>query len=629
MAVTEPFGSRENGPRMREVLTAPQAELLQSLFSPAERWGWEYREPDALPELFPHPRPVPYLPWPKWAAELAPKQEQAERSRAGLTIVAAVCLLVTVLIGLSSPFWSVVFLAAAGFFGYLGLARPWLLHRQSAARQRQWMEACVESHGRYRQQLESWAAARQQHERRELERLEASPEWAALRPTGRIHRLDVYGGTASGWEALITSAGASLLGSGVQLTVVDLTQDSVAAELAQLAELRGYGVDVVVLPEQMEDLDPFWGLRPDEVRDVLVEALHGDEPAATHEARSIDGRVLGELCETLSPLLTLGRICAGLRALLRDGRSPSEGDAELAPDEYRRIANLFGETARASMEPRMVALESRLHSLRRLGRWPGGRPLLSGGGGLRVLALDDRGSDLANDVLTHLLLQVLIHTARERRNPSGGEDALLVAGADVLRRRHLERLDQLARQRGIRLVYMFRHLRDEAVDLLGGGGTAIFMRLGNAREAMNAADFIGREHKFVLHQLTRSTGESLTDTFTESVTDTIGTNSSFTRTDLFRILLPIPITNSYTSGRSNSRAWGESRSTATGTTSSESPGQQRVYEFAVEPATLQALPDTALLFVDHQRRQGPRARLGDCNPDIVTLPNVSAEPFGD
>jgi hypothetical protein len=611
---------------MAELLTTPQAELLRSLFAPAERWGWEYRDPATVPLVFPHPRPVPHPPPPTWAAELAPRLEQAEQTRVLLAVGAATSLLIALSIGLGSPFWSLLFLAAAAGLGWLGLVRPRLLRRQAADRQRQWMEACVEHHDRYFQQLQSWTAAREEHRRREHQRLAASPAWAALRPWRMLERLDVFGGTAYGWEALVTAAGASLLGGGARLTVVDLSHDAVAAELAQLAALRGCGVDVVVLPRHMEELDLFAGLRPGEVRDVLVEALHGDEREASHEARSIDGRVLGELCETLGAPLTLGRICAALGVLLRHGRSP-DGAGELDPDECRRIANLFGATARASMEPRMVALESRLHGLRRLGRRPGGRPLSAADAQLRVVALDQSGSDLVDDVLSHLLLQVLIHAARDGNGRRPGGDALLVAGADALRRRHLERLDQLARQRGIRLVYMFRHLRDETVDLLGSGGAVIFMRLGNAREAMHAAEFIGREHKFVLHQLTRSTGESVTHTTTDSVTDTTGTSTSTTRSDLLRTFLPVPLTDSYTSGRSGSRAWGQSSSLATGTTTGASSGQQRVYELAVEPTTLQTLPQTAVVFVDHEARRGPRARLGDCNPDIVTLPNVSAEPF--
>jgi hypothetical protein len=174
---------------------------------------------------------------------------------------------------------------------------------------------------------------------------------------------------------------------------------------------------------------------------------------------------------------------------------------------------------------------------------------------------------------------------------------------------------------------MFRHLRDEVTDLLGGGGAAFFMRIGNAKEASAVAEFIGREHKFVLHQLTRSTGQNVTHTVGENTSDTTGGQTSQTRTDLFRILFPIPVSNSYTAGQNRSRTWGESRSIATGTSTSESPGQQRVYELAVEPHVLQTLPETAFLYVDSLPELGPRAKLGDCNPDILTLPNVSPEPL--
>lgn len=202
-----------------------------------------------------------------------------------------------------------------------------------------------------------------------------------------------------------------------------------------------------------------------------------------------------------------------------------------------------------------------------------------------------------------------------------------MAGADALRRRHLERLDQLATQRGIRLAYMFRHVRDEATDLLGGGGAAFFMRVGNAKEAGAVAEFIGREHKFVLHQLTRSTGENVTHTVGENTSETIGDQASESYTKQVFTRFPTQASNSYTSGRNWSRTWGESRSVATGTSTSESPGQQRVYEFAIEPRVLQTLPETAFLFVDSVHEPGPRAKLGDCNPDILSLPNVSAEPF--
>ncbi len=51
------------------------------------------------------------------------------------------------------------------------------------------------------------------------------------------------------------------------------------------------------------------------------------------------------------------------------------------------------------------------------------------------------------------------------------------------------------------------------------------MRLGNHREAATAADLIGRQHKFVLSQLTASLGGNQTHTRT----DTEGTATTRTR----------------------------------------------------------------------------------------------------
>lgn len=634
--------SREGAVVMRETLTPEQTFLLQRLFTSSARWGWEYREPAAL-KVFPRPRPSCYLPLPSWSAEFAAKKKKAElaaKKRAQLAaqkdaddspspveiLVILSLPLLFVLIGLLIEAYPIPVAITASVICCLAVAWKRWRTRRVAAGHREWMEACVAAHDRYREELQRWTAAKQDHDQREWERLATYPAWGPIYPGRGAGRLDVCGGTACGWGALITGAGASLLGSGAQLTIVDLSQDSVAAELAQFAELRGYETDVVVLPEHMRELDLFAGLTPDEIVNVLVEALHGDHKNGSPEARSTDARILGAVCEALDAPLTLGRICAGLSALLREEPALAPGEA-LTGDEYERINSLFGAIFRKSAEPRVCALESRLHHVRHLGQNPD-RPLGSVCAKLRVVAVTEQASDLVADFLSPLLLQLLIHGMRRGPTEASREPVLMVAGADKVRRRHLERLDQLTRRRGIRLVYLFRHLRDDPVDVLGSGGAALFMRLGNVKEATAAADFIGREHKFVLHQLTRSIGQSATETVGDSFTETIGTSESNTRTELLRWLLPpIPDSSSYTVSTTTSRAWGRSRSQAAGTTSGESLGQQRVYEYEVEPRTLQTVPDTAFLYVDREGRRGRRVTAGDCNPDILTLPNVSAEPF--
>ena len=46
--------------------------------------------------------------------------------------------------------------------------------------------------------------------------------------------------------------------------------------------------------------------------------------------------------------------------------------------------------------------------------------------------------------------------------------------------------------------FHFRHLRDDATAPTGGAAATAFMRLGNHREAAQAASFIGRHHSFTI-----------------------------------------------------------------------------------------------------------------------------------
>ena len=76
------------------------------------------------------------------------------------------------------------------------------------------------------------------------------------------------------------------------------------------------------------------------------------------------------------------------------------------------------------------------------------------------------------------------------------------------------------------------------------------------------------------------------------------------------------------------RNWSTARSWAESTNWSNAAASQRVYEYAVEPAVLQNLPDQALLLVT-RGSGGPVLRSVECDPAIVTLPRVSARPLPD
>jgi hypothetical protein len=201
--------------------------------------------------------------------------------------------------------------------------------------------------------------------------------------------------------------------------------------------------------------------------------------------------------------------------------------------------------------------------------------------------------------------------------------AAIIAGADEITRPHLERLSDACERRGVPLTLMFRHLREDSLQLLGGG-TAAFMRLGSHVEAEQAASYIGRRHTFVLSQRTATLGRN--DSITRTDTDGRGTSDS--GTVAFGSGWPgNPLDLGQRSrGDSTSRNWSTAMSWADGTSWSDSAGTQRVYEYAVEPAVLQSLPERALLLAVREPA-GPRLRAVECDPAIVTLPGVSARPL--
>jgi hypothetical protein len=173
---------------------------------------------------------------------------------------------------------------------------------------------------------------------------------------------------------------------------------------------------------------------------------------------------------------------------------------------------------------------------------------------------------------------------------------------------------------------MFRHLREDSLQLLGGG-TAAFMRLANHAEAEQAASYIGRRHTFVLSQRTATFGRN--DSTTR--TDTDGRGVSDSRTVAFGAGWPgNPLEVGQRSrGVSVSTNTSTAMSWADGTSWSDSAGTQRVYEYAVEPAVLQSLPDRALLLAVRGPNgwAGPRLRAVECDPAIVSLPRVSTRPL--
>jgi hypothetical protein len=204
---------------------------------------------------------------------------------------------------------------------------------------------------------------------------------------------------------------------------------------------------------------------------------------------------------------------------------------------------------------------------------------------------------------------------------------LVVAGADHLGAAPLEAMAKLARTRGLRLVYFFEHLRDSSQQLLGGGHSAtMIMRLGHPTEAATAAEYIGRGYTFKIAQITQQHG--FTDTtgggenWGESRSESANWSVNASGSDALSIASNMSRQSSVSQTSGTSTSWSHATSTTDGTTN------QRVYEFAVEPQSIQTLPVTAFLLVEGvgQKR---RAVVADANPEIATLDRVASRPAPD
>lgn len=639
-------------------MTGSRGDLVAGMFSPPERWGWEFAPPASArpaPELH---RPPMWQPPP--APNVAALAWQRQRVIHGLwkpLLVAGLFLLFGLSIVSASAggglFLIVIGLAIAGFANwpvYSLRRRMETITEQAAAELSRRQHEYQQLHG-------AWQDRVARHDHAEAERVDQAllffPLDAAPAP-----RVDVFGGTGAGWTSLLATAGSSLLADGSGILLLDLGERGVGAGLVLMTNAAsglmvdpaGFPVEVHELPDAgwgLDGLGLFDGLGPADAADLLADAVDGDRRDGGDPAlRAIDGDILAGVTARIADRLTVGRVAAALRVL--DNSDDAFHDAQLSGQEIAALQqrmHSLGQRDRVADQVRFLRTAVETLCGRQLAGGadqpgqPGwtvppaapGEGVLRPVTGLRVLATSSReGSTRRKDLSDRVLVQAVLSQLRRRR-PAGFRETLVVAGADHLGRAALAGLTRHAEVAGVRLVLMFERLTDEAERLLGShGSAAIFMRLGNAKEASTAADFIGKGYRFTLSQLTEQVGKSFAEGTGNSYGTQVGTSESSGRSGG---------SSHGPGGASGNRGWNTSTTTShsetwqrtdsfTETTSTnDGTTYQRVHEYAVEPTILQALPTTAFILVG-TGDGGGRVRSGDCNPGTVLLPKVSAVPRG-
>jgi hypothetical protein len=491
------------------------------------------------------------------------------------------------------------------------------------------------------------------------------PVWYPVTVPTTVQRLDIAGGTLAGWSALLTMVAAPRLAAGGDVTIVDLTEGGVAADLLGVARRSGIDPLVWVLPADLPRLDLGADLGPDLLADVLARTVSaagsagsaaagadaGGGPADAAKDAALLSRVLRALGDSDAPA-TMAKLAAALRALGQIG-SPADQlrSGALTHEQLANLGSLAGRGAEHLVVERAWALEARLRVLEPLATSPVARPPSR----LKVAWLDRRAAAVGNSVLAGYLAIAL--TAVLRQAPPGRpwQQTLCLLGAERLSADVLDRLCDAAEMAGAGLVLAYRSIPAQVRERLGRGDAAVgFMRLGNSQDARFAAEQIGTEHRFVVSQLTDTIGASITDTGGVSYTSSVGTSDSISESESVSLTAgrsrgrgrskhsafapfadftgsassdasssaAISDSSSITAGISTGTSWGWNMSRAVGNSDSLAVAAQRSRESLVEQHELQQLPPSAVLLC-YPAPGGRQVVLADANPAIMTLPTAT------
>ncbi|MEU3644407.1 hypothetical protein AB0E59_13595 [Lentzea sp. NPDC034063] len=627
----------------QDVVVAGTNQMWQRLFSGQERWGWEFTAP-ALPAISPEAAHEPVAEQVYAPHDFLVLQKRSKK--AWLSLIG----------GLVATFFAVVFTGA--------LLRPtratvpeleqwatWIVlivgvvlvvfsffrtKRRFSVMKRRYDTEYNGAVQRYNDAYAGWRARIEEHDRQEAERFLTAMLWHPLQLASRPGRIDVFGGTEDGWASLLTTIGAAQLASGSSMLLLDFTDMSVGENVAHAAKRQGYEVHAHEAPRDLTRLGLLTGLDATELAEVLAESMYNlNRTMMAADQRGLHIDLLTAIAERLAGPVTFAKLVAGLQVLRRVYDAGS--DETLAADELRKL-NSYVDTAGNTDQVRneLQALEGELRSLARAEQdaagstgfrdvWP-----VRGLATIATRARTGRHRRFLDHVVFHRALQEL-HSRQVT-----GRETLVVAGADQIGLEALEAMARQARRSGVRLIFLIQHLRDDLRKLLGAGGTAtLLMQLGNGEEAAAAAEFIGRGHKFVMSQLTEQIGKTLThgsstsEGGSEGVTTSRGSSSGGSSSSSFS-----DSGSSSSSGSSwssfSSRAesreanWSDTRSQSEAKSETLGRTDARVYEFTVEPTTLQGLAPTAFVMVE-TAPTGRRVVLGDCNPGIVLLDRVAID----
>lgn len=548
--------------------------------------------------------------------------------------------------------WLVVLLAVAGLgavvlvynIGKLGAAA--MRHsrwKQELARRMAYGKRAIDSANS--ETMGQFEVSERQYQRN-LDHYANLVRWWTVAADHSIDRLDVLGGTPTGWNLLLQTFSLSRLASGGEVFLVDLTQVGLGSRLLEAIESTGLDVDICVLPDDLDRIGLGEGVDRRSLLEVLANLTHiTDDGHATH-TWAADSQILQRIdsyfdeAPTVRQLLACARVLAGVgdpTEFIRSGLLPAS--------VVERLTNDFSERAlQGGVAGRATVIADHLAQIESFGEHP-----VPGHAAMQIWTLDGSGDALRIEIVRALLLSLLGNVMRRHRRLARWRRTVILCGAENVPADELDRLTKACATSNVGLMLMYEWATDEVARRLGrGDSAAVFMRMDNINDAEVASRHIGAQFELTFSQATMSAGRSTSETTgTDSSTNSstsynhgrdYGLNQSASETRQNRGG-PGSRSGQVTHGWSHSanESWGDTRGTSFGTNQSRSLESNqseahtvaRTRENFVEPIELQELPETAFIYSRKERGRSVVAITGDTDPAIGRTPYASDRPVPD
>ncbi|MFD6105920.1 hypothetical protein ACFWFQ_24995 [Nocardia salmonicida] len=527
--------------------------------------------------------------------------------------------MVILLLDPSNFYFVLATLAAFGFsFGPIVVSAVAVRGGHPATRRRR-------AERRHQRAVRAWD--RRQARRREAADAQQSV-WQPVRLWSGAKRIDVFGGDRHGWTSLLTTFGATALRAGSAVVVVDFTNEEVVDPLVRLAGDTDHRAVKLEFPADLAVSGFLDGLSSDDVAEILAASLRLPKSAPEAEdSRALDAELIGLAAGQLAAPITFERLSLALREL-RHTHDSSRSSA-LTDAEVERLVNVADTVGESDRNLQFLADElgyiARAATSRQADPGSPTRPATPGKWwdtpGL-VVATCRIPHPRRRQTMERVLFERVLHEL-SNRSGNASNRVLVVVGANGIGPERLTELALQARRTGTRLITVMERLEGESRELIGTAhSVAILMQLGNDKDAAAAAEFIGRDHKFTLSQVSLEFSEQTN--WSEADGATSGYSTSNTRGGSRPWNTFIETQKSRAVAEATNI--GSSVTTTVGGGRNEGHGEvtSREYEFIVEPTFFQALPSTAFCLVEPTSAQR-RIVFGDCDPSVVLRDGIAHE----